>query len=128
MTLPIHHCFNIPYLFFILLAALILYSFSSTRSGFHSAKHSQKEQRSQHQTVNKNNSPYLPSKSIEVVEQKESLFSKPAASLLRNETSHDTNTPALITGKDYTPDDYEEIIRNLKRLNAKQASEVNYIL
>ncbi|XP_065054638.1 coiled-coil domain-containing protein 74A-like isoform X2 [Rhopilema esculentum] len=99
----------------------------STRSGLYSAKHSQKEQKIQHQTINKNNSPYLPSKSIEVVEQKESLFSKPAASVLQNETSHDTNTPALITGKDYTPEDYEEIIRNLKRLNAKQASELSHL-
>ena len=30
----------------------------------------------------------------------------------------------LMTGKKYSPEDYEEIIKDLKELNAKQATEV----
>ena len=37
-----------------------------------------------------------------------------------------TTASALITGKQYSSKDYEEIIRDLKRLNAKQASEVRW--
>lgn len=36
-----------------------------------------------------------------------------------------TSSSALITGKQYSSEDYEGIIRDLKRLNAKQASEVH---
>ena len=44
--------------------------------------------------------------------------------LVQGEPIIQSKTSALITGKKYSSEDYEEIIRDLKRLNAKQASEV----
>jgi len=47
--------------------------------------------------------------------------------LLQGEPIIQSKAAALITGKKYSSEDYEEIIRDLKRLNAKQASELVHL-
>ena len=47
---------------------------------------------------------------------------------MNSETLRGINSATLITGQKYASEDYEEIIRDLKKLNAKQASEVSSLL
>ena len=44
-----------------------------------------------------------------------------------SETLRGSSSATLITGQKYASEDYEEIIRDLKKLNAKQASEVSFL-
>ena len=46
---------------------------------------------------------------------------------INSETQRGSSSATLITGQKYASEDYEEIIRDLKKLNAKQASEVSFL-
>lgn len=47
-----------------------------------------------------------------------------ASHMAQVDPSGQATTSSTIAGKQYSPKDYEEIIKDLKKLNAKQATEV----
>ena len=94
----------------------LLYRLLNRKPGTRSAKHNQSEERKAYQRHQSGKGALQqPTKTNDEVDGQH---------MLRNDPSMQTAS-ALITGRQYSSEDYEEIIRDLKRLNAKQASEVN---